>query len=289
MNVNSGEEYPDGRYNYARLSRGMQTVGTTIAHDLKLTYTGHSTVLIEMDGVRVITDPLLRRRVAHLGRLVDAPHVNGAGLDAVLISHMHWDHLDLPSLRLLGQDTPLIVPRKAAKYLKFRGFHNVQEIGRYEELKVGRVTIMATPAAHPGNSPFFGPTVDSLGYMIKGSQEVYFAGDTDIFPEMANLGDAIDVALLPVWGYGPLLGRGHLDPYRAAKSLPSVGPRVAVPIHWGTYCPIGMEWLQMSFLRCPPRRFEELARKMAPDVDVRILEPGESLRRARPLARKLLH
>lgn len=236
-----------------------------------------------MDGVRLLTDPLLRRRVAHLGRLVDAPTVNGAGLDAVLISHMHWDHLDLPSLRLLGKDTLLIVPRKAAKYLRFRGFRNVEEIGRSEEVRIGGVTITATPAAHPGNSPLFGPTVDSLGFVVKGSQEVYFAGDTDIFPEMELLGDNIDVALLPVWGYGPILGRGHLDPYRAALSLPSVDPRIAIPIHWGTYCPIGMEWLKMSFLRCPPRKFEQHARRMAPGVDIRILEPGESLRRAVPV------
>lgn len=248
---------------------------------LNLTYTGHSTVMIEMDGIRVLTDPLLRRRVAHLGRLVDAPDLQGTNVDAVLISHMHWDHLDLPSLRILGFDTPLIVPRRAAKYLKKKGFRNVQEIGRYEELKIGGVTIMGTPAEHPGGSPFFGPTVDSIGYMIRGSQEIYFAGDTDLFPEMESLGNEIDVALLPVWGYGPIVGAGHLNPYRAAKSLPSVGPRVAVPIHWGTYCPIGMVWMQMDFLRHPPRRFEAHARVMAPDVDIKILEPGESLHRAR--------
>jgi L-ascorbate metabolism protein UlaG (beta-lactamase superfamily) len=236
--------------------------------------------MIEMDGIRLLTDPLLRSRVAHLGRLVDAPNFNGSRMDAVLISHMHWDHLDLPSLRLLGYDTHLIVPRRAAKYLKKKGFRNVEEIGRYEQTKVGGVTIMATPAEHPGSSPFFGPTVESLGYLIKGSQEVYFAGDTDLFPEMETLSAAIDVALLPVWGYGPTLGAGHLDPYRAAKSLSSVDPRVAVPIHWGTYCPIGMLWMHMAFLRYPPRMFEEHARIMAPDVDIRILEPGQSMQRA---------
>ena len=143
--------------------------------------------MIELDGVRLLTDPLLRRRVAHLGRLVDSPNLNGAQLDAVLISHMHWDHLDLPSLRLLGYDTHLIVPRGAANYLIKKGFRRVEEIGRYETTRVGKVTIMATPADHPGNRPFFGPTVESLGYLIKGSQEIYFAGDTDLFPEMETL------------------------------------------------------------------------------------------------------
>jgi L-ascorbate metabolism protein UlaG (beta-lactamase superfamily) len=244
---------------------------------LNLTYTGHSTVLIEIDGVRLLTDPLLRRRVAHLGRLVDAPNMSDWRLDAVLISHMHWDHLDLPSLRLLGYETHLIVPRGAGRYLRNKGFRSVEEIDRYETTSVGGVNIMATPAKHPGNRPFFGPTVKSLGYLIQGSQEIYFAGDTDLFPEMEALGDDIDVALLPVWGYGPTLGAGHLDPYRAAKSLPSVAPRVAVPIHWGTYCPIGMVWMQMAFLHFPPRMFEEHARIIAPEVQIEILEPGQSL------------
>ena len=97
---------------------------------------------------------------------------------------------------------------------------------------------------------------------------------------METLGQEIDVALLPVWGYGPTLGAGHLDPYKAAKSLSSVGPRVAVPIHWGTYCPIGMMWMQMAFLHYPPRIFEEHARVMAPEVDIKILRPGESYQRA---------
>jgi L-ascorbate metabolism protein UlaG (beta-lactamase superfamily) len=229
-----------------------------------------------MDGLRLLTDPLLRSRVAHLGRLVDLPDVSNWNLDAVLISHMHWDHLDLPSLRLLGFDTHLIVPRGASKYLRKKGFRNVEEIGRYELTRIGKVTILGTPAEHPGDRPMFGPTVDSLGYLIQGSQEIYFAGDTDLFPEMELLSDSIDVALLPVWGYGPTLGSGHLDPFRAAQSLPGIAPRVAVPIHWGTYCPIGMVWMQMAFLHYPPHSFQRYAQRIAPEVDIQILEPGQS-------------
>jgi L-ascorbate metabolism protein UlaG (beta-lactamase superfamily) len=244
--------------------------------DLNVTYTGHSTVLIEMDGVRLLTDPLLRPRVAHLGRLVGLPEIIDWNLDAVLISHMHWDHLDLPSLRLLGYDTPLIVPRGSGLYLQKKGFKNVEEIARYEITRVGPVSILATPAAHPGDRPLFGPSVDSLGFLIQGSQEVYFAGDTDIFPEMEVLSDNTDVALLPVWGYGPTLGTGHLDPFRAAQALPGIDPKVAVPIHWGTYCPIGMVWMQMAFLHYPPHSFQRYAQSIAPGVDIQILEPGQS-------------
>lgn len=252
-----------------------------MVNQVSLTYTGHSTVMIEMDGIRLLTDPLLRRRVAHLGRLVSAPNITDWDLDAILISHMHWDHLDLPSLRLLGSGTRLIVPRGAAKYLRKKGFRRVEEIGRYEQIRIGPVTILATPANHPGDRPFWGPSVESLGYLIQGSQEIYFAGDTDLFPEMEMIGENIDVAFIPVWGYGPTLGSGHLDPYRAAKSLPQVAPRVAVPIHWGTYCPIGMIWMQLPFLHIPPRLFEEHAGIIAPEVDVQILEPGQTFDPAR--------
>lgn len=244
--------------------------------ELHLTYTGHSTVLLEVDGVRLLTDPLLRRRVAHLGRIVEAPNVSDWHIDAVLISHLHYDHLDFPSLRLLGRHTRLIVPRGTRSFLRRRGFRNVTEMKRYDQVRIGGVTITATPANHAGGRPFIGPSAQSLGYLIRGSYEIYFAGDTDLFPEMAELGENLDVALLPVWGYGPTLGPGHLDPFRAAQSLLHLAPRVAVPIHWGTYAPLGMKWLRPHFLGRPPRLFARHAEKLAPDVDVRILRPGES-------------
>jgi L-ascorbate metabolism protein UlaG (beta-lactamase superfamily) len=244
---------------------------------LAITYTGHSTVLIEMDGVRLLTDPLLRKRVAHLGRLVDVPEVENWGLDAVLISHLHWDHMDPPSLRMIGRDTRIIAPAGARTYLRRRGFKNVTEIGREDQIYIRGVRIMATQADHAGDRPPFGPKLDSLGYLIEGDYQVYFAGDTDLFPEMTDLGRRnLYAALLPVWGYGPTLGSGHLDPYRAAQALSFLNPQVAIPIHWGTYCPMGMNWMQMPFLHHPPRAFENHAGIIAPDVHVAILEPGES-------------
>ncbi|MFN2134927.1 MAG: MBL fold metallo-hydrolase [Candidatus Promineifilaceae bacterium] len=245
--------------------------------DFHITYIGHSTVLIEIDGVRLLTDPLLRRRVAHLGRLVDLPDWDDWDLDAVLISHLHWDHMDPPSLRRLGNDTRIIVPAGTRTYLRNRGFHNVTEIGVEEQIYIRGVRIMATQAEHAGGRPVFGPTPDSVGYVIEGEHQVYFAGDTDLFPEMTDIGRRnLDVALLPVWGYGPTLGAGHLDPYRAAQALSYLQPRAAIPIHWGTYCPMGMNWIQMPFLHHPPYAFESHAGIIAPEVEVVILEPGES-------------
>jgi L-ascorbate metabolism protein UlaG (beta-lactamase superfamily) len=245
--------------------------------NLSITYIGHSTVLIELDGVRLLTDPLLRKRVAHLSRLVDVPAIEDWNLDAILISHLHWDHMDPPSLRLVGRDTRIIAPAGARTYLRRRGFKNVNEIGREEQIYIKGIRIMATQAAHAGDRPPFGPKLDSVGYLIENDFQVYFAGDTDLFPGMSDLGRRhLDVALLPVWGYGPTLGDGHLDPYRAAQALDYLKPSVAIPIHWGTYGPIGMTWMQMPFVHHPPRAFESHSRILAPDVKIEILEPGET-------------
>jgi L-ascorbate metabolism protein UlaG (beta-lactamase superfamily) len=96
---------------------------------------------------------------------------------------------------------------------------------------------------------------------------------------MGALADGLDVAFVPIWGWGPTLGRGfHLDPDRAAQALALLRPRIAVPIHWGTYHPLHLGLLDVpAYLREPPLRFVEAATAAAPDVEVRVLEPGAGL------------
>jgi L-ascorbate metabolism protein UlaG (beta-lactamase superfamily) len=96
---------------------------------------------------------------------------------------------------------------------------------------------------------------------------------------MATLAEDLDVALIPIWGWGPSLGRGkHLDPTGAAQAAALLQPRIAVPIHWGTYHPLHMGLREVpSFLREPPVRFVEAAASAAPGVEVHVLEPGASL------------
>jgi L-ascorbate metabolism protein UlaG (beta-lactamase superfamily) len=241
-----------------------------------LTYAGHSTLLIEMSGVRLLTDPVLRRRVAHLNRQVASPDVTCQDVDAVLISHLHWDHLDIPSLRLLNSDARLIVPPGVGDRLWARGFRRMEELRVGQSTTVGSLQVTATPAEHTGGLYPFGPTSECIGFLIGGSYQVYFAGDTDLFPEMATIEPNLDAALLPVWGWGPRLGTGHMDPQRAAEALTVLRPRVAVPIHWGTFCPIGVAWLRPQFLWRPPRAFERHASALTPEVEVRVLDPGES-------------
>ena len=132
-------------------------------------------------------------------------------IDLVLISHLHWDHLDVPSLRALGMDTPIVVPAGGGSWLRGIGFSNVREMAVGDDLDVGGVAIEAVEAYHSAFRPPAGPSADPLGYMVRGSRSVYFAGDTDLFEGMGALarpGEEIDVALLPVWGWGPTLGRG---------------------------------------------------------------------------------
>lgn len=241
-------------------------------------YLGHATTLIEIDGLRVLTDPLLRQRTAHLRR---AMRIRQAHLfdepDVVLISHMHWDHLDIPSLRRLTPDVRVFGPYGSGSVLRRAGLTNVVELRAGESRTVGNLVIEATPANHDGGRPPFGPRGEAVGYLIHGSSTVYFAGDTDLFEEMSSLASRLDVALLPVWGWGPTLGEGHLNPQRAATALTRMRPGVAVPIHWGTLCPIGLKWTRPAFLTEPPYEFRQAAADVAPDVDVRIVEPGGHL------------
>ena len=241
---------------------------------VRITWIGHSTVLVDLDGVRLLTDPVLRPRIAHLRRIggtVDTAAL--AGVDAVLVSHLHYDHLNMASLRIIGRSVRVVVPAGAARMLRRRGFRELVEVDVGDELSVGAVTVRATEAEHPGKRSPWGRNAPSVGYVVSGSARVYFAGDTDLFDGMSELGPDIDVALMPVAGWGPRLPAGHLDPLGAATALALIRPRVAIPIHWGTYRPIGLN-RRPSLLREPAQEFERHAHELAPDVDVRILPVG---------------
>jgi len=243
---------------------------------MRLTYVGHSTILIELDGLRILTDPLLRRRFLHIKRRV-AP-VDPAlarSIDVVTISHVHHDHLDRPSLRTIDPDATLIVPRGARRLVAGLGPARVEEVVDGDRVPAGALVIQATLADHrPGRIRHRGPA--AIGFLIEGTRRLYFAGDTDLFPGMRELGEpGLDVAFLPVWGWGTQIGAGHLDPHRAAQALRMLRPRVAIPIHWGTFFPIGLRRFRPRLMTEPPRAFAREAAKHAPYVEVRILEPGE--------------
>jgi L-ascorbate metabolism protein UlaG (beta-lactamase superfamily) len=244
---------------------------------LRIRFLGHATVAIELDGTKLLTDPVLRGRISALMRCSSLPRdASTDPVDAVLISHMHHDHLDVPSLRRLGPDMRLLVPRRAGAFLARRGFRDAREMRAGEAVEIGTVRVVATPASHIGFRGPFGPHGGCLGFIVEGSARVYFAGDTNLFPEMAALGP-VDVALLPIAGWGPILGPGHLDPLEAARTLRLIRPKIAIPIHWGTFAPIGIHLRHWPYLVNPPLDFAAHARQIAPEVEVLVLEPGESV------------
>jgi len=205
----------------------------------------------------------------------------------VLISHLHHDHLDLASLRLLGLDTPMVVPAGAGELLRRGRFRNVTELSVGGVVNVGALAVTAVEARHDGRRHPRGPRAETLGYVVDGRRTVYFAGDTELFEgisgrlSQSGFDDApdrpprLDVALLPVAGWGPTLGAGHMDPLDAARAARAIEPRLAIPIHWGTLLPIGLARRHRSRLADPPRVFAEHVASLAPSVEVRILMPGE--------------
>jgi L-ascorbate metabolism protein UlaG (beta-lactamase superfamily) len=241
----------------------------------RVTYVGHATVLVEVDGARLLTDPVLRSRVGPLRRHGARPAPGVAeNLDAVLISHLHHDHADLPSLRRIGPDVPVIAAPGSRAFLERHGFSAVLELAPGESSQVGAVTVTAVEAKHPSEGRFERES-EAVGFLLAGRRRrIYFAGDTDLFDGMAELGPGLDLALLPIWGWGPSIGPGHLDPERAARAAALLAPRIAIPIHWGTLYPLGLARLRPDPLRTPPRRFEAWMRELAPQVEARVLAPG---------------
>jgi L-ascorbate metabolism protein UlaG (beta-lactamase superfamily) len=251
----------------------------------ELTYVGHATVLVQLGGVRLLTDPLLRAGILHVRRRVPAPAIDGLGaLDAVLISHAHHDHLDGYSLRKLSGQPRVIVPRGCASWVGGGGVPNVTEVDAGDRIPVGKVVVEAVPAAHDGRRYPFGRPVAALGYLLTGPCHVYFAGDTDLFADMSALAGRVHLALLPIWGWGSRVPAGHLDPVRAAEAVARIRPQIAVPIHWGTLRAWGAQ--RGVDPEAPARMFESAVRRVAPETTVQILMPGE--RMALPTGREVL-
>jgi L-ascorbate metabolism protein UlaG (beta-lactamase superfamily) len=243
----------------------------------RITWLGHATVLLEVAGVRLLTDPLLRGRVGHLRR--HAPTHGGTvavePVDAVLISHAHHDHLDRPSLRWLARaETLAVVPRGAAPLLRGLGFGSVHELSTGERALIGVAEVEAVRAWHPTRRFPSRVDQDALGFLV---ERIWFAGDTDLHPAMATLRGRVDVALLPIWGWGPTLGPGHLDPASAARAAALVRPRLVVPIHWGTFLPLGTHRRHGALLREPAEAFAAQLARSAPGVRVATLAVGESI------------
>ncbi len=237
----------------------------------RLTWLGHSTVAIELDGLHVVTDPLLTRRVAHLWRS-SVPEFDRT-VDAVLLSHLHWDHFHLPSLKRLAVGATVVVPRGSERLVSRVGFASVVGVRGGDTVRVGEVEVTVTHAEHAASRRGRARS-EAVGYVLRGSRSLYFAGDTDLFDGMRDL-RGLDVALLPVAGWGRTAGAGHLDVTKAVGALELLEPRHAVPIHWGTFAPFGLDTLRGPAAAAEDFRTE--AARRTPDVEVHVLPLGGSL------------
>ncbi|MEE1941925.1 MBL fold metallo-hydrolase [Streptomyces sp. TRM 70361] len=251
---------------------------------VEITWWGHATATVRDSGVTLLTDPLFARRLAHLRRRRgELPPDSVAEVDAVVVSHLHADHLHPRSLARLAPGTRVLVPRGAlaavAGLRRLRGRLRVEEVGVGDRVRVGELTVRAVPAAHDGRRlPVARHRAPALGYVIEGEARTYFAGDTGLFDAMAEEVGAVDVALLPVGGWGPYLGEGHLDAGRAAEALARLSAACAVPVHYGTYWPIGLDAVRPHEFHSPGDEFARLAARTAPASAVHRLGHGESIR-----------
>src|SRR5215203_2492876 len=273
-----GQERPATRDPGWRAVRAAAPAAVAGPKRARLTFLGHSTVLIEVDDLRILTDPVLRRGLGPIRRQVQEilPELF-ADIDAVFISHGHHDHLDQASLRRIPGRPTVIVPRGFGRMARSWNLGPVEEVVPGDRLTIDRVLVEIVRAAHSGKREPFGPVGPATGVVVRGSRSVYFPGDTDLFPELAALAGRLDAALLPVWGWGPTIGKGHMDPRRAAEAAALLRPRLAVPIHWGTFYPAGLRRVVPKPFETPGRRFADALARLAPNVPVRVLAPGDAI------------
>jgi L-ascorbate metabolism protein UlaG (beta-lactamase superfamily) len=245
---------------------------------VRLTWLGHATVVLELDGVRLLTDPLLRGRAGPLRRRGAVPDPGSlADVDAVLISHLHHDHAELTSIRLLP-DLPLLTGARNAAYLRKRKLQGVDLGDRWYDVGAGGVQVRLVRADHHARKMPHRPN-DAYGHLVRTpTRRVWLAGDTSLYPEMADLpdlaGGPIDLAVVPIGGWGPRLSGGHMDPEQAARACDLIGARAAVPYHWGTFYVPSQRNTPRGWMDRPGPAFVEALAEHAPACEARVLRPG---------------
>ncbi len=251
---------------------------------------GHATVVLDLDGVRLLTDPLLRRHAGLLRRVTATPSpADYARTDAVLLSHLHLDHADLPSLRMLP-GVPVLASAPVAQWLRdqrvdgqtiTREWHPITTIasqeGKKESAAHPDVEVRLVHAEHHSRPMPHRPD-DAHGFLIRSPEAViWFAGDTAAYPDLERLDDLagrpVDVALLPIHGWGPRLSAGHLDPAGAADVCRRLGVPYVVPIHHGTLHPLGFHLAPLTWMRRPLRTFRAEVAARSPATTVVDLTP----------------
>jgi L-ascorbate metabolism protein UlaG (beta-lactamase superfamily) len=244
-----------------------------------IAWLGHSTVVIDLDGIRLLTDPLLGQHAGLLRRRGPGPDPRlWAAPDATLISHLHHDHLELRSLRKLP-GVPVLTAPANARWLRQRGIAAAVPMNEGWTAVAGGVEVRLTRADHRHRPMPHRPNAAN-GHLVRGaSASVWVAGDTSLFDEMHTLveplGRNLDVAVVPIAGWGPRLSEGHMDGEQAALACARVGARKALAVHWGTLHPPVLNRLASGWMDRPYDEFTTALAREAPDCELIDLRPGQ--------------
>jgi len=247
----------------------------------EITFIGHSTTLIDIDGFKIITDPIFSRWVYLIPRTkklnVEIEELKN-NVDLILISHAHKDHLNKKSLSHFERDIPIASHRDNKKYINKCKFTNILEFIHWESklFNEEEIRITSVPAYHGKTLPW-GPIGTSGGFVIETKNKtIYFAGDTaydsGLFKKIRSKFD-IDVLLMPIGAYSPrwMLRNEHTNPDEALMTMDVLKAKTMIPIHWGSY---------MFALDTPKQPIRILKKRIAGtnlENKVLILKNGESV------------
>jgi L-ascorbate metabolism protein UlaG (beta-lactamase superfamily) len=227
---------------------------------LRATWLGHSTVLLEIDGARVLTDPVWGERCSPLGfagpkRFQPVPIAVAAlpELDAILVSHDHYDHLDYPTIRELAvsSDAPFVVSLGIGAHLEAWGVpeHRIVELDWWESWSHPRkaLTLTAAPSQHfSGRGPTKRNSTLWSSFVARGSRHaVFFSGDTGLTTQYVEIRSKLgpfDLIMLEVGAHHPSWGDIHLGPDNAMEALAMLGGGAFLPVHWGTFALAIHDW-----------------------------------------------